>query len=184
METVDIVELAVAKTYAMVVVVAVHNQGVVEVHPEREHEVVTREAPDGHGVELLGVGIYGIVDVVLAVGSSRFRRLPDRGKDTFRRADGQTVENEEEDNNSAEDADIDCSVTEDIEGGDVGGVQRVNEQVDIPDMGMVDTESGGLRRKDQNGSSLATENSTGCFPARPRLRSILLGRICSSNGKE
>ena len=42
--------LAVVQTHAMVVIVAVHNQGVVvEEYPEREHEMVIRAAPDGHG---------------------------------------------------------------------------------------------------------------------------------------
>ena len=112
--------LAVVQTHAMVVIVAVRNQGVVvEEYPEREHEMVTREAPDGHGGELRDVGICGMVRVVLPVGSSHVRRLPDRGKDTFRRAAGQTVEFEEyvredNDNSVEEDVDIDYSANEDI----------------------------------------------------------------------
>ena len=177
------------QTHAMVVIVAVHNQGVVvEEYPEREHEMVTREAPDGHGGELRGVGIGGMVHVVLPVGSSHVRRLPDRGKDTVRRVAGQTVEFEEDvrednDNNAEEDVDIDCSVMEDIEDGDGGGERGVNEQVDAH-MAMVDTENDGLRRMDRNGSSLATENASGCLRDLRLGRWILWGQICSSDGKE
>lgn len=192
METVGTVGLEVVKTHAMVVL-AVHSRSVAEAeeHPEREHAAVTREGPDGRGVEVLD--IYGMVHGVLVVGSSHFRRHHDQGKDTVRQvheyAEEHTAEFEDddrEDNNSAEDVDIDCLVTEDSEGGDVGGEQGVNGQVDGQgyDMAMVDTENGGRRRMDLNGSSLATENLTDCFPSLPHLHSILWDQICSSNGQE
>ena len=134
-----------------------------------------------------------MVHEVLVVGSSHFRRPHDQGKDTVRQvreyAEEHTEEFEDddrEDNNSAEDVDIDCLVTEDSEGGDGGGELGVNEQVDDQeyDMAMVDTANGGRRRMDLNGSSLATENSTDCFPNLPHSRSILWDQICSSNGQE
>ena len=190
-ETACIVVLEVAKTHVMVLVV-VHSQSVAEAveHPEKEHAVVTHERPDGRGGELLGVDIYGMVHGVLVVGSSHFRSPHDQGKDTVRQVHAEhTAEFEDddrEDNNSAEDVDIDCLVTEDSEGGDGGGEQGVNEQVGAHgyDMAMVDTENGGRRRMDLNGSSLATENSTDCFPNLPHSRSILWDQICSSNGQE